>query len=449
MKNKKKYRCTVCGYLSPIWVGKCSQCDSWNSFVEEISLTKKDKIEINNNPVQFNDIQELPQAAIKFSNDELNDFFGEGIIYGSVILLAGEPGIGKSSFLYLMAQNLTEKKILYFSGEETLFQLKKRGERLNIKNNSFYLSNNNDIDQIIEICKKEKPDVFFIDSIQTVKKTDGDNISIQGSINQIKVCTEQLVEFSKSNNISVIIIGHITKSGEIAGPKVIEHMVDVVVYFENDIKNNFRVLRSTKNRFGNIDNILFFNMLDKGLKIINNNSELVSSSNFYKDSVGKCKSIIIEGSRLLFVEVESLVTPSVFVNPRRFVEGIDSSRLNRIIAILNKHLNENLNNYDVYINISNGIKVKDVAVDLAVAISIYSSKNNIKINGKSCFIGELSLSGDILNVKKIESRVSELQKYGIEEIFIPKHQKQVEKSEECIMIDNIISIKNYLNYEKK
>jgi DNA repair protein RadA/Sms len=264
------------------------------------------------------------------------------------------------------------------------------------------------------------------------------------SPSQMKFCADSLVNFAKGTNTAMIIVGHITKSGEIAGPKLIEHLVDVVVYFENDVKNNFRLLRSIKNRYGNVDDILFFSMNEDGLKIINNNFELIHSQNFYKNASGKCKSIVVEGPKTLLIEVESLLTPSAFANPRRFAEGIDIARLNRIIAIVNKHLGENLNNYDVYATITNGIKVKDVAVDFAVAMAIYTSKNNIDLDGKCCFIGELSLSGDIVNVKKLETRISELEKFGIDKIFVPNDESIIKKYKNVIPIDNIKQIKEII-----
>ena len=283
---------------------------------------------------------------------------------------------------------------------------------------------------------------MFIDSIQMMKKRDLD-MSFT-STNQMKFCTDALVDFAKQTNTAVVLIGHVTKSGDIAGPKVIEHLVDVVVYFENDIKNNFRILRSVKNRYGNIDDILFFSMNETGLKIVNNNFEMIHSQNFYKTASGKCKCIVTEGPKLLLIEVESLLTPSVFAAPRRFAEGIDPARLNRITAILNKHLGENLNNYDVYATITNGIRVKDVAVDFAIAAAIYSSKNNIPIDGRSCFIGELSLSGDVVNVKKIENRIAELEKFGIDKIYVPADDGIQNKFPNAIQVDNIRRMKEFL-----
>ena len=444
MKPKKKFVCSSCGAVSPIWVGKCPECQSWGTMIEQSdspAAAVKTSTEIPT-PLRIQEITQDEHSIIKCSDEELNNFFGEGIVSGGVILLAGEPGIGKSSFLFLLAENLSNEKILYFSGEETLFQLKRRAVRLGVKNDKLFLSDSSDVDDIVTACRKEKPSIVFIDSIQMMKKRDLDMGF--ASVNQMKFCTDTLVDFAKETNTAVVLIGHVTKSGEIAGPKMIEHMVDVVVYFENDIKNNFRILRSVKNRYGNIDDILFFSMNETGLKIVNNNFEMIHSQNFYKTASGKCKCIVTEGPKLLLVEVESLLTPSVFAAPRRFAEGIDPARLNRITAILNKHLGENLNTYDVYVTVTNGIRVKDVAVDYAVAAAIYSSKNNILLDGRSCFIGELSLSGDVVNVKKLEQRIAELEKFGIDKIYVPADDDIQKKFPNVIGTDNVRRMKEFL-----
>ncbi|HOF00263.1 MAG TPA: magnesium chelatase domain-containing protein [Spirochaetota bacterium] len=445
MKNSKKYICVECAYATMSWIGKCPQCNSWNTLIEE---KQQEKEFISRQEIKLNllkDIKIDPHEIIKISDNDLNMFFGDGIVCGSVILLSGEPGIGKSTFLFYLADNIeSSRKIYYFSGEETLQQLKIRAERLELKKDKFFLSNNNDLTAILELCKKERPDIIFFDSIQTLKHENIENDGSVSSLSQMRICANDIVEFSKSFNIPVIIVGHINKSGEIAGPKIVEHLVDVVLYFEFDARNNYRILRSVKNRFGTIDNILFFDMLAKGLKVVDNNLETLKGKNIYNSVVGKCKTIAVEGIRTFLIEIEALVVPTVFVNPRRYSEGIDVSRVNKIIGVINKYLNENLNNYDIYVNITQGIRIKDVGIDLAIAMAIYSSKINAAIKGDTCFIGEISLTGEILSVKKMFNRVKEAEKYNINKTYLSENI-DIENKENCIIIENVRDMKNIFN----
>lgn len=419
MKQKKRYVCKECGCISNSWLGKCPECNSWSSFIEELIEDIKFVQKTNGlttKPVKIQEIETTESDVILLNSNELNIFFGEGIVIGSVILLAGEPGIGKSTFLFYVSNNVSKKnKVYYFSGEESDKQIKKRFDRVGNNDSPIYLSNCADIDGIIDIAQKESPSIIYIDSIQTIYSKQID--SSPGTISQIKKCTQELVDLAKRTGIIICIVCHVTKSGDIAGPKVMEHMVDVVVYFESDFKNQYRVLRSRKNRFGSIDEILFFEMESDGLHLITNPSTFFLESDTDESVNGKCKSVIIEGKIPVIVDVEALVVPSSYPNPRRFSEGIDLSRLNRIIAILDKHLNENLNNYDVYLNIAGGIKTTDVGIDLAVAAAIYSSKNKITINSSYIFIGELSLTGQLKKVFKNENRQKEALKFGYTNII--------------------------------
>lgn len=425
MKLKKRFVCKECGCISNSWLGKCPECNSWSSFIEEIvedqkNLTPNSKDTIK--PIKIQEINTSENDLVKLEENQLNIFYGEGIVTGSVILLAGEPGIGKSTYLFFMSNNIERnKKIYYFSGEESSVQIRKRFDRVGQNDISVFISNISDIEKISDICKTEKPSFLFIDSIQTVFSKNVD--SGPGTISQIKYCTQALVELAKSTGLIIIIVCHITKSGEIAGPKLMEHMVDVVTYFESDFKNQYRVLRSKKNRFGNIDEMLFFEMESSGLKIIDNPSTFFLENEADENSHGKAKSVIIEGKRPMIVDVEALVVPSAYPNPRRFSEGIDLSRLNRIVAIIDKHMNDNLNNYDIYVNIAGGIKTSDVGIDLAVATAIYSSKNKKNIKQNQVFIGELSLTGKIKKVYKTENRIKEAEKFGYNEIYYPDLEK--------------------------
>lgn len=421
MKLKKRYVCKECGNISHTWMGKCSECNSWNSFIEEIIEEEKIKSKIENkqtNPTKIQEITTTETDIIKLSNNNINDFFGEGIVSGSVILLAGEPGVGKSTFLFFLSKYIERnRKIFYFSGEESVTQIKRRFDRVGEMDSSIFVSNISNIDEIKKNCEKDKPSFILIDSIQTCFSENVD--SGIGTISQIKKCTQELIDFAKSNDAVVLIVCHVTKSGDIAGPKIMEHMVDVVLYFDSDSKNQFRMLRSRKNRYGNVDEIILFEMDNKGLKIIDSPSAYFIENDEELNVTGKCKTVIIEGKRPVLVDVEALVVPSSFPNPKRFSEGIDLSRLNRIIAIIDKHMNENFSNYDVYFNISGGIKTNDVGIDLAIAAALFSSKNKIEMKQKSIFIGELSLTGQIKKIFKLESRIKEAEKFGYEQIYSP------------------------------
>jgi DNA repair protein RadA/Sms len=417
MKNKNRFVCNQCGYVSVSWIGKCPECFSWNSLSEEeIEPPKSISHKKNDELINLNDIKFENNIINKTSKEDINNFFGEGIVAGSVILIAGEPGVGKSTFLLFLA-NLFERntKIYYFSGEESQIQIKKRCNRLKIDQNLF-ISNESNVENIIEICKKNKPEIIFIDSIQTCTLPNVE--SAAGTISQIKNSTAYLMQYAKEHNVPILIVGHINKAGEIAGPKVIEHMVDVVIYFESDYQHHYRILRAMKNRFGSIDEIILFEMKENGLELIENPSSYFIDKNS-KDTIGKCKTIIIEGKKSFLIEVEALAVASIYSNARRFSEGVEVTRVNRIAAILDKHLNLNLNSFDIYFNISGGIKTKDVGIDLAIAIAIFSSKNKLAINCKSIFIGELSLTGNVRNVNRIEQRINESKKFGASRIICP------------------------------
>lgn len=426
MKKKKRFVCNECGYSSASWIGKCPECNSWNSLIEEIvEQPQKDALFSGEKDLlNINKINQEKEVIIKTKEEEVNAFFGEGIVSGSVILITGEPGIGKSTFLLYLANLLKEDaKIFYFSGEESQSQIKRRYERLNSKSANLFISNQTEVESILEQSNKNKPDIIFIDSIQTCYSLKID--SSAGTVSQIKYCTSLFIQFSKDFSVPVIIIGHVTKSGDIAGPKIMEHMVDVVIYLEGDFQHQFRILRSMKNRFGGVEELLLFEMKEQGLKLILNPSGYFIDNENNEDVFGRCKTVIIEGKKPLIVEVEALVVPSVYSNPRRFAEGVDIARVSRIAAILDKHLNENLNNYDIYFNISGGIKTKDVGIDLAIALAIYSSKHKKVIKNNIIVLGELSLTGKIRGIFKLEQRIKEANKFGAEKIIIPKNNNSI------------------------
>ncbi|MCG8572620.1 MAG: DNA repair protein RadA [Spirochaetes bacterium] len=443
MKKKKRFVCKECGYTVSSWIGKCPECFSWNSFIEEV-VEKPGTTEILPQTIELERIQQIQTTAsqtLQTSNQPINEFFGDGIVCGSVTLMAGEPGVGKSTFLLYLTEIIDPtKKIFYFSGEESKNQIKKRFDRVSQSDGHIFLSCETRADQIVALCKKEKPDLVFIDSVQTCYSESVD--SLAGTISQIKHCSAQLIQLAKQNGIPVIIVGHVTKSGDIAGPKMVEHMVDVVIYFENEYKNQYRVIRSIKNRYGSIDELLVFEMTGKGLSLIENISQFFIEQNTESDAMGKCKTVILEGRHPLIIEVEALVVPSTFPNPRRFAEGIDIKRINRIAAILNKHCGENLNNYDIYVNITGGIKTADVGIDFAIAAAIFSSKNKISITSNTVILGELSLTGKIRPVYKQQQRYKESQKFGFSQFICPDAPQFKDKIEDISQIKTLLSRKN-------
>lgn len=438
MKNKKRYVCNICGYTSSTWIGKCPECLNWNCLIEEIiesqkstGIKKKKKELINVDHITSDTEFFLPSSV-----SEINNFFGDGIVAGSTILITGEPGIGKSTFLLYLAKSFTPGiTIFYYSGEESQKQIKKRCDRLNVSNLDLFISNEVDVDLIIEECKHKKPGIIYIDSIQTCYSTNID--SSAGTVSQIKKCTAALIRYAKEHSVPLIIVGHITKAGDIAGPKLMEHMVDVVMHFEADALHHYRILRSIKNRFGSIDEILLFEMKEKGLELIENPSGYFIDKDENNEVIGKCKTVIIEGRRPLIIEVEALAVASSYSIPRRIAEGVDVSRINRITAILEKHLNERFNTYDIYFNISGGVKTKDVGIDLAAAIAIYSSKKKLHVNNAMIFFGELSLTGKIRSVKKIEQRINEAIKFGSNTIICPKINYNTNNTVSLKQVDSI------------
>jgi DNA repair protein RadA/Sms len=444
MKAKRQFVCNECGYITQSWIGKCPECSSWNSFIEESIDKKKERVSGKDSKkvVNLSDIQITNEYLLKFNNEEINAFFGGGISAGSVILVAGEPGVGKSTLLLFLFNALKpQRKVIYFTGEESLSQIKKRTDRLNINSPDLLISNNVDVDEIIELSKINKPDMIFVDSIQTLFSKDVD--TQVGNITQIKYCTGVLINFAKETNVPVIIIGHITKTGDIAGPKLMEHMVDVVLYFEGETQYQHRFLRSIKNRFGSIDELLLFEMKEKGLIQVENPASYFIEKNINEDTIGKCKTVIISGKRPLILEVEALIVPSGYSNARRFSEGVDIARISRISAILDKYLNENLNNYDIYFNISGGIKTNDVGIDLAIAVAIYSSKQKIKLDKNLVVMGELSLTGRVRNIRRLDLRIKEAIRFGCDKVIIP-YNETIKEDIKVKSADNIINAINFI-----
>lgn len=420
---KKNFSCNNCGAKYPKWMGQCIQCGEWNTIEEEIIKSKKipeQKILENNSKVQeIKDISTQKNERIKIYDNELNRVLGGGLVPGSLILISGEPGIGKSTLILQISISIN-KKVLYVSGEESQQQIKIRADRISNDQTECYILTETNLELILKSIENILPEIIVIDSIQTIQTDNIDNS--QGSTPQIKECTSTLIKAAKQTGIPIIIIGHITKDGNIAGPKVLEHMVDVVLNFEGDKNHQYRILRSKKNRFGSTSEIGIYEMFDKGLQIVKNPSELFTSNRDEALS-GNSIGITIDGNRSIMVEIQALVSSAVYGTPQRISNGFNSKRLNMLLAILEKKLGFKIGIKDVFINITGGIKIEDPALDLAVVSSILSSNTNLSIDSKVCFCAEIGLSGELRNVSNINLRISEAERLGYEKIIISKGSK--------------------------
>jgi len=426
--TKKIYSCNNCGAKYPKWMGQCSQCGEWNTVDEEIIQSKK-KSEPNIilNKSKLKEIKEIDAETterIKIVDNELNRVLGGGIVPGSVILISGEPGIGKSTLILQISISI-KRKVLYISGEESQQQIKLRANRISKNQNECYILTETNLELILKSIEALMPDLIIIDSIQTIQ-TDGIE-NIQGSTPQIKECTSTLIKVAKQTGIPIIVIGHITKDGNIAGPKVLEHMVDVVLNFEGDKNNLYRILRSKKNRFGSTSEIGIYEMLDTGLNIVKNPSELFTSNRENQLS-GNCIGITLDGNRSIMIEIQALVSSAVYGTPQRISNGFNSKRLNMLLAVLEKKAGFKIGVKDIFINITGGIKIDDPALDLAVIFSILSSNTNLSIENGLCFCAEVGLSGELRNVKNIDIRISEAERLGYDKIIISSNSKTQNKT---------------------
>lgn len=419
-KTKTVFVCQNCGYISPKWAGRCSNCNSWNSFIEEIVGDSQSRSVLNQNispgiPKPIYEISKTDFERINLHFSELDRVLGGGLVPGSLVLLGGEPGIGKSTLILQAVLNLKGKTILYISGEESENQIKMRADRIGINNPACLIFTEINIEKIIATIKDTMPDVVVIDSVQTVYSQELS--SSPGTISQIRECTRQLQEIAKSKNIPVILIGHINKEGEIAGPMSLEHIVDVVLQFEGDNNNYYRLLRPKKNRFGSTYEIGVFEMLTEGLKEITDPASLLITERNTNLS-GVSYGTIIEGSRTLMIEVQALVSNAVYGAPQRSATGFDIRRLQMLLAVIEKRLGLKLIQKDVFLNIAGGLKITDPAADLAVMAAILSSYFDKPISDNSAFIGETGLSGQIRQVSFPDKRLNECLRLGFNRIFI-------------------------------
>ena len=414
--TQKIYSCKICGAKYPKWLGQCIKCGSWNSIEEEFvkKNPKKDLIKSDGVVKKISEIESLENTRIRFNDNEFNRVLGSGLVRGSVVLISGEPGIGKSTILLQNSIN-SQENVLYVSGEESAEQLKLRAERISENPKNCYVLTETNLEIILKNINKIKPSIVVLDSIQTVQTDLFDNSP--GSTTQIKECASILIKLAKSTGIPVLIVGHITKDGNIAGPKMLEHMVDTVLHFEGDKQHQFRILRSKKNRFGSTNEIGIYQMNEKGLQIVANPSELFVSKKENSES-GSAIAVTLDGDRSIMIEVQALVSSAVYGTPQRISNGFNSKRLNMLLAILEKKAGFKIGVKDVFINITGGIKIEDTAIDLAVVAAILSSNINIAINNDTCFCAEVDLSGELRSVSNIDKRISEAERLGYKKIII-------------------------------
>lgn len=440
-KLKTSYFCQSCGTQHSQWQGQCKSCREWNTIVEEV-VEKQPKSAINTDKqhiINIIEVETKDEPRIKTPSEELNRVLGGGIVLGSVTLIGGEPGIGKSTLLLQLALKM-KKKILYVSGEESASQIKMRADRLTeMQNPNCFLFTETSMEKILYEAQKLLPDFMIIDSIQTLHSSNIE--SSAGSVSQIRECSNEIIKFAKKHNIPVFLVGHITKDGHIAGPKLLEHMVDVVLNFDGDRNHLFRLLRANKNRFGSTAEIGIYEMITQGLKEIKNPSQILITKKFEELS-GNSIAVTLEGNRPMLLEIQALVSSAVYGVPQRSCTGFDAKRLNMLLAVLEKRSGFQLGAKDVFLNITGGIKTDDPALDLAVIASILSSNQDIAISERYCFAGEIGLSGEIRPVPQIEHRISEAEKLGYEKIFVSNLNK-IPKKKYTIKIEGTSKIEDF------
>lgn len=453
MKSKTAYICNECGYKSAKWLGKCPGCNSWNTMEEAIIAPEKKtsatKSLMRENtvsaimPKKIGEVKAGYETRYNTGLRELDRVLGGGIVKGSLILVGGDPGIGKSTLLLQICEKLGEnKKILYVSGEESEGQIKIRAERLGVKTDNLYLVSETDVETIVECINELKPQVVIIDSIQTMNRQDIS--SAPGSVPQVREATNAFMRIAKSMGISMFVVGHVTKEGAIAGPRVLEHMVDCVLYFEGDRQLTFRILRAVKNRFGSTNEIGVFEMYDRGLREVENPSMMLLEGR-NTDISGSSIVCTMEGSRGVMAEIQSLVTPTGFGNPRRMSNGIDQYRVLLLIAVLEKRARMNLSNSDVYVNVAGGLKIDETAADIGICAAIASSQADIALPPDMVFIGEVGLGGELRGVSQLEKRINEASKLGFKSAIVPKQSLKGIKIPEGFAAYGIKTISEMIN----
>ncbi|PFG02645.1 DNA repair protein RadA [Bacillus sp. es.036] len=425
-KKKTKFMCQDCGYESPKWMGKCPGCHQWNTMVEEMVPGDNDRRrfvtssnETASKPTSIRSIQKEMEPRILTHIKELDRVLGGGVVPGSLVLVGGDPGIGKSTLLLQTSSKLADQDhpVLYISGEESVKQTKLRADRLGVDAEKLFVLAETDLEYISKAIEEINPQLVIIDSIQTIFRSEV--TSAPGSVSQVRECTSQLMRIAKTKGIAVFIVGHVTKEGSIAGPRLLEHMVDAVLYFEGERHHTFRILRGVKNRFGSTNEIGVFEMKEEGLEEVLNPSEIFLEERS-SGSAGSTVVASMEGTRTVLVEIQALISPTSFGNPRRTATGIDHNRVSLLMAVLEKRVGLLLQNQDAYLNVAGGVRLDEPAIDLAIAVSIASSFRDKPTRPSDIVVGEIGLTGEIRRVSRIEQRVIEAAKLGFERAIIPK-----------------------------
>lgn len=447
-KVKSAFFCQNCGYQTPKWLGKCPSCSEWNTFVEEIvekNLSQVVAFSTNTGrtakPQSLQEIEKREQPRMPLHDKELNRVLGDGMVPGSLILFGGEPGIGKSTLMLQLAVTEKQWKILYVSGEESDQQIRMRAERIGMENEQCFILTETNLQNIFLQAEEVQPDLLVIDSIQTLYSNQIE--SSPGSISQVRECTAQLLRYAKQTDIPVFLIGHITKEGVLAGPKVLEHMVDVVLQFEGDRNHVYRLLRTIKNRFGSTNELGIYEMLGSGLRQVENPSEILIT-NTDSSLSGVSIAATLEGLRPMLIEVQALVSTAAYGTPQRSSTGFDLRRLNMLLAVMEKRCGFKLGAKDVFLNIAGGIRVDDPAIDLAVVAAVLSSNADLPIAKHIAFSAEIGLSGEVRPVNRIEQRIHEAEKLGFEKIIVSKYNKGIDPKQfkielvQCGRIDEVL-----------
>ncbi|SFA46167.1 DNA repair protein RadA/Sms [Anoxybacillus pushchinoensis] len=452
VKRKTKFVCQHCGYETAKWMGKCPGCHSWNAMVEETEIVKPHHRAlfvhtegVLAKPVSITTVETTQEPRIDTKFTEFNRVLGGGIVRGSLVLIGGDPGIGKSTLLLQICAQLAndEHAVLYISGEESVKQTKLRAERLHVTADHLYVLSETNLEHIIQTVDEMKPAFVVIDSIQTIYRSE--ITSAPGSVSQVRECTAELMRIAKTKGVAIFIVGHVTKEGALAGPRILEHMVDTVLYFEGERHHTYRILRAVKNRFGSTNEIGIFEMKETGLTEVKNPSEIFLEERS-KGASGSTVVASMEGTRPVLVEIQALVSPTSFGTPRRMATGIDHNRVSLLMAVLEKRVGLLLQNQDAYLKVAGGIKLDEPAIDLAIAVSIVSSFRDQPTNHTDVVIGEVGLTGEVRRVSRIEQRVQEAVKLGFQRIIIPKSNIGGWNMPESVEVIGVADVEEALYY---